>query len=81
MKKKDFQTELAKGRWLGMVRDISHKPCHWQKAVLLAAMETNDWDDISVMDQLLLFIPMQKEEMQRDVIQNSKWQSPNVWEN
>lgn len=23
-------------------------------------METNDWDDISGMDQLLLFIPVQK---------------------
>lgn len=47
----------------------------------MAAMETNGWDDISVMDQLLLFIPMEKKEMQRDVIQNSKWQIPNVWEN
>lgn len=64
-----------------MVTDISHEFCHWQKAVWMAAMETNDWDDISVMDQLLLFIPMEKKEMQRDVIQNSKWQIPNVWEN
>lgn len=43
-----------------MARDVSHKFCHWQRAALLAAMETNDWAGISVMDQLLLFIPMQK---------------------
>lgn len=51
--------------------------CHWQKAALLVATETIGWNDIPVMDQLFFFIPMKKK-MQRDVIQNSKWQMPNV---
>lgn len=29
--------------------------CHWQKAALLVATETKDWDDILVMDQLVFY--------------------------
>jgi len=39
---------------------MCHKFCHWQKAALLATMETNDRDGISVMDQFSLFVPVQK---------------------
>lgn len=51
-------------------------------AALLAAMETNDWDGISLMDQLL-FIPIKKKKnpdkintktqnkMEKGVIQNN----------
>lgn len=69
--KRKISRQLAMEKCLGMVRAISHRFCHCHKT----ALETNDWDDISVVFQLLLFIPMPRK---RDVIQNSKWQIPNV---